>query len=101
MHGAVNETLHPLHGKDEGGDYLDAVRKPFQGVAMKKKTASALVLLCLITLHLRVAAEQTSDWGHGMTPFAFALIGDMPYGEAREKPFERLVKEINKDNEVD
>jgi hypothetical protein len=63
-------------------DYLDAVRKPFQGVAMKKKTASVVVLVCLLTLHFRVAAQQTPDWGSGVAPFAFALIGDMPYGTA-------------------
>ena len=36
-----------------------------------------------------------------MAPFAFALIGDMPYGSIREAPFARLVTEINRDNDVD
>ena len=36
-----------------------------------------------------------------MAPFAFALIGDMPYGAIREAPFARLVAEINRDNDVD
>ena len=68
---------------------------------MKKKTASAVVLLCLVTLDWRVAARQTPDWGSGVAPFALALIGDMPYGPAREAPFARLVAEINRDNDVD
>jgi hypothetical protein len=66
-----------------------------------KKTASAVVLICLVTFHLPVAAEQTPDWGSGVAPFAFALIGDMPYGANRETPFARLVAEINRDNDVD
>jgi len=67
---------------------------------MKKKAAS-LVLLCLVTFHFRVTADQTPDWGNGVAPFAFALIGDMPYGTIRETPFARLVDEINRDNNVD
>jgi hypothetical protein len=67
---------------------------------MKKKAAS-LVLLCLVTFHFRVAADQTPDWGNGVAPFVFALIGDMPYGAVRETPFARLVDEINRDNDVD
>jgi hypothetical protein len=47
--------------------------------------------VCLLTLHFRVAAQQTPDWGSGVAPFAFALIGDMPYGTGRETPFARLV----------
>jgi hypothetical protein len=68
---------------------------------MKEKIASAVVLLCLVTLHPRVVARQTPDWGSGVAPFAFALIGDMPYGATRETPFARLVAEINRDNDVD
>ena len=68
---------------------------------MKKKIVSAVVLLCLVTLHLRVAAQQTPDWGSGVAPFAFALIGDMPYGAVRETPFARLVAEVNRDNDID
>jgi hypothetical protein len=68
---------------------------------MKTMTVRAVVLLCLVTLDRRVAAEQTPDWGNGVAPFAFAFIGDMPYGPARETPFARLVAEINRDNEVD
>jgi hypothetical protein len=66
-----------------------------------KKTASTLVLFCLVTVSWRVAAQQTPDWGSGVAPFALALIGDMPYGSAREAPFARLVTEINRDNDVD
>ena len=47
---------------------------------MKKKIGSVLVLLCLVTLDRQVAGEQTPDWGSGVAPFGFALIGDMPYG---------------------
>jgi hypothetical protein len=67
---------------------------------MKKKAAS-LVLLCVVTLHFRVAAHQMPDWGNRTEAFAFALIGDMPYGDAREAPFARLVHEINRDRDVD
>src|SRR5262245_30811726 len=66
-----------------------------------KKSVCAVVLLCLVTVSWRVAAQQTPDWGSGVAPFALALIGDMPYGADREKPFERLVAEINRDNDVD
>jgi hypothetical protein len=37
----------------------------------------------------------------GVAPFAFAFIGDMPYGAARETPFARLMAEVNRDNDVD
>jgi hypothetical protein len=47
------------------------------------------------------AAQGVPDWGNGVAPFGFALIGDMPYGAAREVPFQRLVGEINRDNDVD
>ena len=65
-----------------------------------KKTASAVVLLCLVILHLREVAQQTPDGGSGVAPFAFAFIGDMPYGAARETPFARLMAEVNRDNDV-
>src|SRR5262245_17265628 len=71
---------------------------------MNKKTASVVVLLCLVAVDWRVTADsfqQTPDWGNGVAPFAFAFIGDMPYGTARETPFARLVAEINRDNDVD
>jgi hypothetical protein len=68
---------------------------------MTKKTASAVVFLCLVTLNWRTVAQQTPDWGSGVAPFALALIGDMPYGAARETSFTRLVAEINRDNDVD
>ena len=68
---------------------------------MKKPTVIAVLLLSLVIVGLRVDAEQTPDWGSGVAPFAFALIGDMPYGAAREAPFARLVAEINRDNAVD
>jgi hypothetical protein len=66
-----------------------------------KKTAWVVATLCVMTLNWRVTGEQTPDWGSGIAPFAFGLIGDMPYGAARETPFGRLVDEINRDNEVD
>jgi hypothetical protein len=68
---------------------------------MKKPSASAIIVLSLVILHWRVAAHQTADWGSGVAPFAVALIGDMPYGAARETPFTRLVAEINRDKDVD
>jgi hypothetical protein len=55
----------------------------------------------LVSVDSPGAAQQTPDWGSGVAPFAFALIGDMPYGAAREAPFARLVSEINRDNDVD
>jgi Calcineurin-like phosphoesterase len=66
-----------------------------------RKTAWAVVALCLVAGNWRVAGQQTPDWGSGIAPFAFALIGDMPYGAVREAPFGRMVEEINRDNEVD
>src|SRR5262245_6791136 len=68
---------------------------------MRKRNGCALVLLCVFTLGWRVAAQQVPAWGGGIAPFAFALIGDMPYGEPRETPFARLVAEINRDNDID
>ena len=68
---------------------------------MKKQTAIAVLLLCLVSIRARVDAQHTPDWGSGVAPFAFALIGDMPYGAARETPFTRLVDEINRDSDVD
>jgi calcineurin-like phosphoesterase family protein len=68
---------------------------------MKSWNISAGVLVCAITLVVHAAAQQTPDWGSGVAPFAFALIGDMPYGPAREAQFARVVAEINRDNDVD
>jgi Calcineurin-like phosphoesterase len=68
---------------------------------MKRTIASVVVLLCFAAADLRIAAQQTPEWGSGVAPFAFALIGDMPYGPVREMPFARLVAEINRDNDVD
>ena len=68
---------------------------------MKKTLGIAAVLLGLVAFDTRGAAQQTPDWGSGVAPFAFALIGDMPYGSIREAPFARLVAEINLDNDVD
>ena len=68
---------------------------------MKERTTIALLLLCLVGAHVRIDAQEAPDWGSGVAPFAFALIGDMPYGAARETPFARLVDEINRDNDVD
>jgi hypothetical protein len=48
-----------------------------------------------------VSAQQIPAWGSGEAPFALALIGDMPYGPSREPAFERVVEEINWDNDVD
>ena len=47
---------------------------------MKRTVASIVVLLCFAAPDLRIAAQQTPEWGSGVAPFAFALIGDMPYG---------------------
>src|SRR5262245_50908197 len=66
-----------------------------------KKTAWVVVALSLVATNGPVAGQQTPDWGSGVAPFAFALIGDMPYGAPREPQFGRLVDEINRDNEVD
>jgi hypothetical protein len=68
---------------------------------MKKKIGIAAVLLGLVAFDWRAAAQQRPDWGSGVAPFAFALIGDMPYGSIREAPFARLVAEVNRDNDVD
>jgi hypothetical protein len=68
---------------------------------MKRKIASFVVLLCLFVADWRVTAQQTPDWGSGVASFAFALIGDMPYGAVRETPFARLVAEVNRDNDID
>src|SRR5262245_958769 len=68
---------------------------------MRKRNGCALVLLCVLTLGWRAAAQQAPAWGSGIAPFAFALIGDMPYGEPREAQFARLVAEINRDNDID
>lgn len=68
---------------------------------MRKRNGCVLVLLCVFALGWRVAAQQTPAWGSGVAPFAFALIGDMPYGEPREAQFARLVAEINRDNDID
>jgi Calcineurin-like phosphoesterase len=66
-----------------------------------RKIAPAVLLLCLATLRASMTAELPPDWGNGLAPFSFALIGDMPYGAARETSFVRLVGEINRDNDVD
>jgi Calcineurin-like phosphoesterase len=66
-----------------------------------KKTAWVTAALCLVAADWRIAGRQTPDWGNGVAPFAFALIGDMPCGGAREAAFGRLVGEINRDNDVD
>ena len=62
-----------------------------------------LVLACLIAAlgHQVLSAQQIPAWGNGLAPFAFALIGDTPYGASREPAFERLVADVNGDNDVD
>ena len=68
---------------------------------MKRTVASVVVvaLLCFAAVDLPIAAEEDRDRGIGA--FAFALIGDMPYGAIREAPFAKLVGEINRDHDVD
>ena len=68
-----------------------------------KPTVRVVIILCLFgAAHWQLrAASQIPAWGSGVAPFAFALIGDMPYGAIREAPFARLVAEINRDNDVD
>jgi Calcineurin-like phosphoesterase len=68
---------------------------------MKRTIATVVVLLCFAATGLRIAADENPEWGNGVAPFAFALIGDMPYGAARETPFARVVAEINRDHDVD
>lgn len=68
---------------------------------MKKAVASTVILFCLVMLDRRITAQQTPEWGSGIAPFSFALIGDMPYTPAREPAFARVVAEINADNDVD
>src|SRR5262245_1912036 len=68
---------------------------------MKRAIGSVIALLCLISPNWHVGAQQTPDWGSGIAPFAFALIGDMPYGAAREDAFANLTTEVNRDNDVD
>ena len=68
---------------------------------MKRKIASVVVLSCLVVVNWQVTAQQTPDWGSGVASFAFALIGDMPYGAVRETPFARVVAEVNRDNDID
>ena len=68
---------------------------------MKNTIACVIALLCFAASDLRIAAQGTPAWGSGVAPFAFALIGDMPYGAVREAPFGSLVAEINRDNDVD
>jgi hypothetical protein len=53
---------------------------------MKRIIASIVVLLCIQARDLRITAQQTPEWGSGVAPFAFALIGDMSYGAVRETP---------------
>jgi hypothetical protein len=74
---------------------------PPAGAAVTKKIAIVVVWLSLVSVAWRVGAEETPDWGSGVAPFALAMIGDMPYGAARETPFTRLVTEINRDKDVD
>ena len=68
-----------------------------------KPIVRVLIILCLFgVVHWQVrAASQIPAWGNGVAPFALAFIGDMPYGAAMEPRFERLVAEINRDNDVD
>lgn len=70
---------------------------------MKKMIACSFLALCLLaTLNADVRALQPAPgWGNGIAPFAFAFIGDMPYGSVREEPFERLVADINRDHDID
>jgi hypothetical protein len=52
----------------------------------------------------QVRADQLDQqWGgrSGNAPFAFAFIGDMPYGTAQEARFARVIQEINGDPAVD
>src|SRR5688572_19970085 len=64
------------------------------------RVSFVLALVAAFFVHIR-AAHHVPDWGNGMAPFAFALMGDMPYGASREAAFERLVAEVNRDNDVD
>ena len=39
---------------------------------MKRTIACIIALLCLAASDLRIAAQQTPEWGNGVAPFAFA-----------------------------
>src|SRR5688572_18450598 len=62
-----------------------------------------LFVVCLFAgmTHQMLSAQQIPAWGNGVAPFAFALIGDTPYGASREPAFERLIVEVNGDEDVD
>lgn len=45
-------------------------------------------------------AKSPVKWDNGTAPFSFALIGDMPYGTDALAPFDRVIGEINADNDV-
>ena len=75
----VSWLLRSRNRNDAGSDYCDERFETHrQGVAMKRKIASVVVLLCLVVVNWQVTAQQTPDWGSGVASFAFALIGDMP-----------------------
>ena len=46
------------------------------------------------------AAGSGHDDGHGRDPFTFAVIGDIPYGDAQIANFPAVIKQINADPRV-
>ncbi len=70
---------------------------------MTKNVVRVSVVLSLVAAFSSQtrAAPQIPSWGDGVAPFGFALIGDMPYGANNVTKFDRVVTEINMDNDVD
>ena len=52
-----------------------------------KSLARVLGLPCIVAClsWSGLAAQQVPGWGDGLGPFAFAFIGDMPYGRSTKK----------------
>lgn len=62
-----------------------------------RRTASAAIALSALSLAL--SAEPASA-GPEDQPFTFAVIGDMPYGDAQAAEFPKVVAQINADPDV-
>jgi hypothetical protein len=66
---------------------------------LKFSTATAAAMVLALTQGSAIAAVPTKDTDPGK-PYTFAVIGDIPYGDAQIQHFPQVVDQINADPDV-
>ena len=62
---------------------------------------STLIFVMLLNHSVSVADQDyRAQLKTHVTPFAFAVVGDGPYGVDREPAYDRLIAAVNRDSEI-